>query len=311
MTSPAHSLVVCTYNRRAELGRCLDSLLPQLREDVELIVIDDGSTDDTPAYLASLPPRPRLRIQRVTNQGLSLNRDLGARLASAPWVTYLDDDAWVPEGWLDRLRALCANLPPETAAVGGRTRLPWRDARPAWMHPDLACYLTEFDPSPETATHPDFVPFVGANMTVRREWVLKVGGFADGCLGRKKGSLLSREETWFWKRIRAAGARGLYDSDIWVWHDLPPSRLRRRWFLRRLYWEGYSCQIEHSLSAEAALPRFRRLTRAAGLVLATSLRRLPRAVLSRGPADRFKAWIDIAFQLGAAVAIAKGLHASS
>ena len=306
MSPPAHSLVVCTYNRRRDLQRCLETILPDLGDD-ELVVIDDGSTDDTPAYLASLPVRANLRLVRVANQGLSANRDLGARLSSAPWITYLDDDAWLPEGWLDHLRAATPGLAPDVALLGGPVSLPWRGARPSWLSPSLRCYLTEFSPSAGELAAPDTLPCVGANMTLRRSWLERVGGFTRG-LGRRGGNLLSREETHLWKRLRAAGARGRFDPALWLWHDLPPSRLRRRWFLRRLYWEGISWQIENTPPGGPAVSTMRLRARAARLVLGTTLRLLPRAFLSRDSSARFKAWIDIAFQLGSAVALAKGLR---
>ncbi len=308
MKPAAHSLVVCTYNRRRDLERCLASLLPDLG-DAELIVIDDGSTDDTPAYLASLPSDPRIKLVRVANQGLSVNRDLGARLSTAPWITYLDDDAWVPPGWLARLHLVCARLDPGIAAVGGAVRLPWTAPPPAWLHPDLVCYLTQFAPSPEAMTTSGDIPFVGANMTLRRDWLERIGGFAHG-LGRRGGNLLSREETQLWNRLHAAGAMGYHDPELWIWHDLPPARLRRRWFLRRLYWEGVSWEIESADRAGPRPSRLRRWIRAArraalGFAGARPLTRLVRA---RNPAERFKILIDLAFQLGVASAVAKGLR---
>ena len=306
--NPAHSLVICTYNRRAELNRCLDSVLPDLGED-ELIVIDDGSSDDTHAYLSSLPPRPGLRTTRVANQGLSVNRDLGKSLTSAPWITYLDDDAWVPEGWLGRLRAICSAQPPEIGAVGGPVRLPWSAPPPAWLHPDLVCYLTHFEPLPEAATLTETIPYVGANMTLSRAWLEKSGGFARG-LGRKGGNLLSREETQLWNRLRAVGASGRYDPSLWLWHDLPPSRLRRSWFLRRLYWEGISWKIETSTLETTSTSHLRRQALALRSVLTTLARQTPRFLLARDSRTRFKTCIDVAFNLGMAVAIAKGLRAT-
>lgn len=308
MNSSTHSIVVCTYNRRPELERCLTSLLPQLQGE-ELVVIDDGSSDDTPSYLGTLPPLPGLRTIRVANQGLSVNRDLGARLSSGEWITYLDDDAWVPDGWLAQLRAVCAAQPHEIGAVGGAVRLPWNGPPPAWLHPDLVCFLTQFEPVPEPATMRENIPYVGANMTLRRRWLDKSGGFAHG-LGRKGGNLLSREETQLWNRLRAVGAVGRYDPSIWLWHDLPPARLRRSWFLRRLYWEGVSWEIETSSAAGAVPPWLHRQARAARRVASALARQTPRFILSRDARTRFKVCIDFAFQLGVAAAVAKGLRAS-
>jgi glycosyltransferase involved in cell wall biosynthesis len=89
------SVVIPTYNRVHLLSRALDSLWRQSYTDFEVIVVDDGSTDGTLSYLATLDGRVRVLTQ--TNCGPGAARNLGARNARGDYLAFLDsDDLWFP-----------------------------------------------------------------------------------------------------------------------------------------------------------------------------------------------------------------------
>ncbi len=88
------SIIVPTYNRKTVLKRALNSLYKQSFSDFEIIVIDDGSTDDTAEMIASYFPLVQYVIQ--LNQGVSAARNNGLVLATGEWVAFLDsDDEWL------------------------------------------------------------------------------------------------------------------------------------------------------------------------------------------------------------------------
>ena len=97
VTAPCVSILVPTYNRRELLVEALDSIAHQSCDDYEVIVIDDGSTDDT-AQLFD-PPRPQTRyLCEPHNAGPAAARNLGLNEASGRYVTFLDsDDLWRPD----------------------------------------------------------------------------------------------------------------------------------------------------------------------------------------------------------------------
>ena len=92
--SPTVSVVIPTYNRWPLLGDAIDSVLSQTFADFELIVIDDGSTDETPRHLARYGSSLRVISQR--NRGVSTARNRGVSVARAPYIAFLDsDDLWL------------------------------------------------------------------------------------------------------------------------------------------------------------------------------------------------------------------------
>lgn len=94
---PAISIIIPVHNREGEIGRCLSSLLNQDFPDFEAIVINDGSTDQTSAVVASFAdPRIRL-INQSQKGGQCAARNAGIRAASSPLLSFLDsDDEFLP-----------------------------------------------------------------------------------------------------------------------------------------------------------------------------------------------------------------------
>ena len=87
---PAVSVVIATYNRANYLRETIDSILSQRFQDFELIVVDDGSTDETREMVAPFGPRVRFIYQE--NRGPSAARNLGVRHARAEWISFQDSD---------------------------------------------------------------------------------------------------------------------------------------------------------------------------------------------------------------------------
>jgi hypothetical protein len=90
------SVVIPAYNRADCVGAAIDSALAQTLPPLEVIVVDDGSTDRTPDVLASYGPR--IRVIRQENRGLSAARNVGIAQARGRWIALLDsDDEWLAD----------------------------------------------------------------------------------------------------------------------------------------------------------------------------------------------------------------------
>ncbi len=91
------SIIIPAYNQAAFLGQAIASALGQTHADLEVLVVDDGSTDQTQDVARSRGD-PRLRYIRQDNRGLSAARNTGIRAARGSWLSFLDaDDAFLPE----------------------------------------------------------------------------------------------------------------------------------------------------------------------------------------------------------------------
>jgi glycosyltransferase involved in cell wall biosynthesis len=93
------SVVICTYNRADRVGRAIKSVLSQIFHDFELIVVDDGSVDDTAAAVTTFDD-PRVHYLHRENGGLSAARNTGVAHSVGRYVTFLDDDDVALPDWL-------------------------------------------------------------------------------------------------------------------------------------------------------------------------------------------------------------------
>ena len=143
LSLPRVSVVIPTYNRAPLVGQAIESVRAQRMGEFELIVVDDGSTDDTQAVLHALAAaEPRLRIVRQENGGSGSARNAGVAQARATFVALLDsDDLWEPGFLTSQLAVFEAH--PETGLVLSDARYvgDWNQAsvtvfgREAWVPP--------------------------------------------------------------------------------------------------------------------------------------------------------------------------------
>lgn len=95
--NPAVSVIIPVYNQAHYVGWAIKSVLDQTLSNWEIIIIDDGSTDNTKAIIAQFPD-PRIRYIFQKNQGLSAARNTGIWAATGTYLAFLDaDDEWEPE----------------------------------------------------------------------------------------------------------------------------------------------------------------------------------------------------------------------
>lgn len=111
ISRPTVSIILPTYNRAATICRAIDSVLNQTYKDFELLVVDDGSTDDTPA-LVSAYTDPRVRcLPLPVNGGAGKARNEGLEAARADLIAFQDsDDEWLPAK-LEKQMAVLKNAP--------------------------------------------------------------------------------------------------------------------------------------------------------------------------------------------------------
>jgi GT2 family glycosyltransferase len=211
--TPRVSVVVCSYNGGATLDQCLRSLRAVDYPDYEVIVVDDGSTDDTAAILARFP---EVKAIHQSNRGLSMARNVGLRAATGSIVAYTDSDCFADPHWLTHLVEQLQRS--GAAAVGGPNLTPddgWLAACVA-ASPGQPMHVLESD---QVAEH---IP--GCNMAFRREALEAINGFDPQY--RKAGDDV--DVCW---RLQQAGKWITYAPGAFVWHhrrQTPRAYLRQQ-----------------------------------------------------------------------------------
>jgi glycosyltransferase involved in cell wall biosynthesis len=187
---PAVSVIVPAYNQSQYLGDAIRSALAQTRGDLEVIVVDDGSTDDTRAVGQSFTD-PRVRYVWQANRGLSGARNTGIRESRGAFLTFLDsDDQFLPEK-LERLLA-AFERDPGLGLVAGQAVLIDQDGR----------QIGEVFDKPLPDDTSELLlgnPLHVGSVLLRREWQERVGLFDE--------TLRSYEDWDMWLRLARAGCR--------------------------------------------------------------------------------------------------------
>ncbi len=122
-------MVIPAYDPGVELERAITSVLTQTMPDVEVVVLDDGSTEDL--SWVGRHADPRVRFERQPNRGVSVARNVAVGLARAPWIAFLDqDDVWHPAKLEKQLAAVEAGEV-SFCCTGFHWMLPGRPPQPA------------------------------------------------------------------------------------------------------------------------------------------------------------------------------------
>ena len=100
--TPQISVIVPIYNVEKYIRKCLDSLKNQTMKEIEVICIDDGSTDNSGRIADEYKTDSRFRVIHTENRGLSAARNRGIDEAEADWIMFVDSDDWVEPGFCER-----------------------------------------------------------------------------------------------------------------------------------------------------------------------------------------------------------------
>lgn len=104
LSSVKVSVIVPVYNAEKYISKCFDSLVNQSLKDIEIIVIDDGSTDKTPEIIKDYASKDeRIKIITQTNQKQGAARNRGLEIAQGEYVTFVDADDWIDGDYLEKM----------------------------------------------------------------------------------------------------------------------------------------------------------------------------------------------------------------
>lgn len=99
-----YSIIIPAYNAERYLVNCINSVLSQTYKDFEVIIVNDGSTDYTPKICEQLQKKDkRIKIVDKKNEGVSMARNAGLKIASGEYITFVDADDWICENYLETI----------------------------------------------------------------------------------------------------------------------------------------------------------------------------------------------------------------
>ncbi|RZV08823.1 glycosyl transferase family 2 [Natrinema hispanicum] len=239
------SVIIPTYNRAATLPRAIDSALAQTIDDLEVVVVDDGSTDDTESVLAAYEDSRVRPVVHETNQGANVARNTGLEDARGEYVAFLDsDDEWHPEK-LERQLAALEDRSNDWVGVYCETgyELSGTDGR---LRSAAASVLARLDDDPTREGNDELVgeiladnvqPGAGSTLLVRTDVARDAGGFDE--------ELDRFQDPEFCLRVLECGKLAYVDEELVVREETgsPPAAVIEA--ASEQYLSAYESEVEH------------------------------------------------------------------
>jgi glycosyltransferase involved in cell wall biosynthesis len=243
------SCIIPTLNRSALLRNTVNSLINQnvLQAMYEILIIDNGSTDDTrksSQRIIKETANRRIRYIFEPEAGLLAGRHRGALEASGELLVFVDDDIEATTGWLQAILETFKN--PQVQLVGGRNLPKFEVEPPAWLESFFdatsnggrSCgWLSLLDlGESELEIDPNYV--WGLNFAIRRRALRDLGGFHPDCIPRELQRFQGDGESGLTTKARSHGYRAVYQPKATIHHIIPASRMTPEYFEQRAYYQG-------------------------------------------------------------------------
>ena len=104
-----YSIIIPIYNVETTLKRCIDSVIGQTYQNLEIICVNDGSTDSSLKILEEYKNDNRIKIITQKNKGLAATRNTGIKVATGDYITFIDSDDWYELDYIDTMNKILIN----------------------------------------------------------------------------------------------------------------------------------------------------------------------------------------------------------
>jgi GT2 family glycosyltransferase/glycosyltransferase involved in cell wall biosynthesis len=224
--SESLDIIICVHNAYEDVKRCIESVIEFTSEPYRIIIVDDGSEEQTRDYLVGIDEccSNITRLRNDKGNGYCFAANMGMRASRAQYMILLNSDTIVTEGWVDKLIA-CAKSDPEIGVVGPLSNTAsWQsvprifDENGDWCHNELpeGCSVAEFGKLIEEMSgkiYPQVPLLNGFCMMITRQAIENVGYFDEENFGPGFG-----EEDDFNLRVGKINMKLAVADDTFIYH---------------------------------------------------------------------------------------------
>ncbi len=253
LEAPLITVAICTRNRAAFLEMAVRSVLAQIQDDTELLIVDNGSTDRTAELVRQFASsHPRVGYLHEARTGLSIARNTVLLHARGKYVLFLDDDATVQPGWLAAYQNFLKAPPaPNIAVVAGAVHPRYELPPPAWLSPNENKY--DLGDKPFCLKRQDS-PWEG-NCAYARSLAIEHGLF-DPRLGHRGDRVGAHEGADLNMRLQTAGHEIWWLPGVTILHTIHASRVNLHWYCRSAFAAGGAAALKRLKVARGPGRRF-------------------------------------------------------
>lgn len=214
------SIIIPLYNKEVYIAETLSSVLAQTYTDFEIIIVDDGSTDDS-LKIAKTFESEKVTVTTIPNSGVSVARNKGISLAKYNWIAFLDADDWWDKSFLKEIVNAINVYPSEKVFASGRSRV---------FLNTVESYQNKFLPEPEKTGIVDYIkiisqflpPINSSNVVIDKQTIITAGLFKEGqkrhedhdlwlrICSKNNVVLVNKNLSFYRKEIANSGSQGVY-----------------------------------------------------------------------------------------------------
>lgn len=230
------SVLICTRNRDKILHRCLSSLTRQTHAPDEVIIVDNGSTDDTKTICISFSTVLPVRYLYEARIGIPYGRNAGIRYSSSNICAFIDDDCIADSDWLTNIDNHFAAFRASGGVVGFSYNLTPANIPSQIEQLYYERWVSENVPNPNKASVALSGKFIDFKNCAFRHTIIKKHRFSP----RAPFGDVGDEDIEIGNRIYKKSTALFFDPSIIVRHE--NSQTSRR-LLYRNFWEGFACRL--------------------------------------------------------------------
>ncbi len=240
------NIIIPTFNRDKSLKETLQSFLSAVLPEnleVEITVVDNNSTDNTPAVVEEMKllySAIKLEYLFEKEQGRSFALNAGITRADGDLISGIDDDEKIEENWFVEVEKTFRERWDEIDFVGGKILPTFESEPPSWIEPLKLGVICWRDFGDEEWVYDHDSPMITGGHGIFKRSVFERIGLYDQSVGAQGKGFISGEDEVFFDQLLTHEMRGIYCPELIIYHFVPTYRLNKNYYRRWLFGVGMS-----------------------------------------------------------------------